>query len=504
MANTTTPGNSSLDTGQQQHPQQAPVADNNPNLNIGAPSIQRVRASENQAITRTDDRLDDTNWTVWRHRLTLMLQICGVQGYALGTVQRPDPSQDPEGANNWDFNDTYARVLIANNVTTTQMVHISQSRTANDSWSNLEAVHDAKSHQTTIAVIRNLYRTSAEDGDNIADHLNKLKRYWERINLMADEDFKISDNQFKVLISSSLPSAWDIFTEGYVGRRRDIPETDPKKLMSSQQFIGVIKEEAVRRDARKAETSHQTISIPGPSTSKSKYCVICKRNNHNTNECRNRGKKFCNICKKPNHEDKDCWYQKGKRKRDGQQNRGGKKKQKTEATNMTTNEGEAMQTEEEVAFMMEEDHDILMNPSDEGQYFNFNNNSVNNADGIDEPLDYYHWLADSATTSHITNQQEAFVTYKPLTGKTVAGVGNNKANVEGRGTIELESLYKGHKYLLRLDDVLYIPSNRNNLISLGRWDKAGGRYTGGGGVLTLITKDGKQIAQGTKIQNREY
>ena len=55
---------------------------------------------------------------------------------------------------------------------------------------------------------------------------------------------------------------------------------------------------------------------------------------------------------------------------------------------MMMNEGETMKTEEEVAFMMEEDHDISMNPSNEGQYLNFNNNSINNADGIDEPLDY--------------------------------------------------------------------------------------------------------------------
>ena len=31
------------------------------------PAIQRVRANENQAITHTDDRLDETNWTIWRH-----------------------------------------------------------------------------------------------------------------------------------------------------------------------------------------------------------------------------------------------------------------------------------------------------------------------------------------------------------------------------------------------------------------------------------------------------
>ena len=158
----------------------------------------------------------------------------------------------------------------------------------------------------------------------------------------------------------------------------------------------------------------------------------------------------------------------------------------------TTNEAdedEAMQIEE-VSFMTEEDNNL--------------NNHVNNMMQNDEPVILYDWLADSATTSHICNKRDAFVTYKPLTGKTVSGVGNNKANIEGRGTIELESIYKGYKYLLKLENVLYIPSNRNNLISLGRWDHAGGQYTGGGGVLILITKDGKQVARGTKIDNNLY
>ena len=96
------------------------------------------------------------------------------------------------------------------------------------------------------------------------------------------------------------------------------------------------------------------------------------------------------------------------------------------------------------------------------------------------------------------------MTYQPLAGKTVAGVGNNQARAVGQGTIELESRYKGNKYLLRLEDVLHIPSNRNNLISLGRWDKAGGRYTGGGGVLTLMTKDGQHVTEGIKIANHLY
>ena len=228
--------------------QPLPVQTNHNGQLTMTPTIKCVRPNENSAITRTQDSLNDENWTVWQQRLLLMLQICGVQNYITRGTPRPDVGLDPEGAANWDFNDTYTRVLIANNVTTTQMVHIGQCHTASECWSSLEAIHDAKSHQTIIGIIWNLYRASAEDGNNIADHLNKLKRYWERINLIADDDFKVSDNQFKVLISFSLPAEWDMFTEAYIGSRQDILETDLKKLMGSQQFIGVIKEEAICRD----------------------------------------------------------------------------------------------------------------------------------------------------------------------------------------------------------------------------------------------------------------
>jgi hypothetical protein len=39
---------------------------------------------------------------------------------------------------------------------------------------------------------------------------------------------------------------------------------------------------------------------------------------------------------------------------------------------------------------------------------------------------------------------------------------------------------------------------------LGRWDKAGGSYKGGGGLLTLITKGGIPVVQGTQIENNLY
>ena len=39
---------------------------------------------------------------------------------------------------------------------------------------------------------------------------------------------------------------------------------------------------------------------------------------------------------------------------------------------------------------------------------------------------------------------------------------------------------------------------------MGKWDRTGGKYTGGGRALTLITKKGTQVARGTQIENSLY
>jgi hypothetical protein len=211
-------------------------------------------------------------------------------------------------------------------------------------------------------------------------------------------------------------------------------------------------------------------------------------------ECHFLGRVKCHRCGKPGHSEDECWFNKNQKDKRGNKGdgKGWNNKPKKEEANVI----------EEVAFIT--DDTIQFNPSEDKQYFNFGNHTVSTAEGIDERVIYYDWFADSATSSHISNQHEAFTTFKPLSGKSVAGVGRNRARVEGWGTIELESTYEGSQYLLRLEDVLYIPSNRNNLILLRHLDTAGGQYIGGRGVIKLITKDGTTIAKGTKINNNLY
>ena len=208
------------------------------------PSLECVQAREGSAITKLSEPLDETNWKGWQQRMKRVLRLCGILAYAEGKVPIPG---DTKSAKNWEFNDNYAQVMIINNITSAETVHVSQCLTAKAMWDSLEAVHETKGHQTIVSIIWNLFHTKADEESNIGEHLNLLKKYWERINQLDEEDFKISDVLFKVIISSSLPLSWDTFTESYVGGRKGVTETDLKKLMGSQQFIGILKEEYLQR-----------------------------------------------------------------------------------------------------------------------------------------------------------------------------------------------------------------------------------------------------------------
>lgn len=70
--------------------------------------------------------------------------------------------------------------------------------------------------------------------------------------------------------------------------------------------------------------------------------------------------------------------------------------------------------------------------------------------------------------------------------------------------VNVQSKVGADIFHLILNDVLYVSANRHNLLLLGRWDDAGGKYQGGNSVLTLTTKQGKTVATGIKLKNNLY
>ena len=272
------------------------------------------------SISKLREPLDDTNWTVWRDRITRVFTYCGVDGYINGTIKRPDPTSiDPNAATIWDTNNVYAQILITNNISKGQMVHVSRMATSHEIWNSLRSIHETKDYRIAIHIQRSLFRQMIVDGGNVIEHLAQLKLQWERLNVLDDRDFHIPDKQFKTIIASSLPESWDVFTEPYVGGRIGTAENDPKKLMSSQEFIGTIKEEYLRRQTRDGNNAmtnyvnntHQKKNARpfanciqnAPSTLR---CNNCQQTTHDTDSCRWLGQPRCTKCTWFGHIASEC------------------------------------------------------------------------------------------------------------------------------------------------------------------------------------------------------
>ena len=54
------------------------------------PSIIWVKANENTGITKLNDHLTDTNYNTWKGQMILTLEICGIEQYAMGAVEKPN------------------------------------------------------------------------------------------------------------------------------------------------------------------------------------------------------------------------------------------------------------------------------------------------------------------------------------------------------------------------------------------------------------------------------
>ncbi|XP_073064165.1 uncharacterized protein [Primulina eburnea] len=163
------------------------------------------------------------------------------------------------------------------------------------------------------------------------------------------------------------------------------------------------------------------------------YCIICKKDNHNSKDCRFK----CTRCRIPNHSQRDCWHQ---------------KKQGKEHANISK----------------EEKEDIMFYTC-----------------MSDETEDQNVWYIDSGCSNHMTSKLDSFVELDRNFSSEVK-LGDGKIQkVEGKGTIEVYSKQGNKKHI---SDVLYVPNLAQNLLSVGQLIQKGYLVHFGDDACMIIDK----------------
>ena len=370
---------------------------------------------------KTPDPLNDENWVAWKGQITPMLELNGVWTHCDGVEVAPPP-EEVERYKEWEIAECVACILILNNLSAVQFVHVSQATSVKQMWDSLKAIHEHRGQQSIMAIRHTLYQAHAKDGDDIIAHLTNMHSLQAQLHHMG---LMVPDQDFTNILVSSLPESWDLFTTSYQGSQMG------DNVLMSQQLVAIIRDKYNRRTASKGGTGGTETVLAAHSSSKhvtgkrkaaegektKKVCFTCGRTNHLAKDCFFKGKTKCGNCGRFNHETSEC-RSTGK----------GKEKETTITESVTTQNGKRRKVERaQQAHNVHEDEEM-----EDGMYVTQNIESSDCAD-----IDANSWLADSVASSHLSNLRDAFIEFTPL-NKTIWGVGSVEVPVEGRGTVNLK------------------------------------------------------------------
>jgi hypothetical protein len=301
------------------------------------------------------EQLNETNWVPWKRRVTAIFRERALLKVVEGTTPKPvaaDPekptSDEKKQRERWEELDGKAQTQIELTLSDSQMVHIAGAKTAAEMWSQLKQVKERGGKLGVLSHRRRLYRTIADDATDIAEHVTELRRIQEELAILGS---LVSDEDFLLLIISSLPESWDNFTSAYLGASSNAP------TISSHEFISLVLEENRRRLEKNGDGS----------------AAMYGQMKQGDERGGRKDRVECYNCHKNGHIAADCWSKGGGM--EGKDPRRDKKKRER------ANKAEDVGTDfVETAYAAKSNSSSL-----------------------------YSWLADSGATSHICNNRSVFI-----------------------------------------------------------------------------------------------
>ena len=395
------------------------------------------------------EMLKAQNWMPWKRQMLAVLRDLGLEKYIAADAKIPESAdtskptaEELEAQKKWREGDTKACTRIELAISDAEMIHISGATTAREMWSQLSLVKESKGRLGVLATRRALYRATAEEGFDMVSHISYLRKLQEELHLM---DNKVSDEDFVMILITSLPESWDNYTSSYLGSNSNKP------TLSSHELIAILMEEDRRRKGRNNDSAGTSLQAK-----------------HNKGKGKTTGDPNveCYNCHKKGHMSKDCWAKGG-----GKEGQGPKGRKGPNRGNQSNQAQETNRNLNEIAYTVQ-NH----NPSK------------------------YDWYFDTATTSHICTQRDAFIEYYPLENATINGIGPNPAIPTGRGTVIVNFSVEGKIIPHRLSNVLHVPNAANCLLSGTRFDEGGGTFIGGNGKCSLKDRNGRVVGTGNKTE----
>lgn len=111
-----------------------------------------------------------------------------------------------------------------------------------------------------------------------------------------------------------------------------------------------------------------------------------------------------------------------------------------------------------------------------------------------EEKDRYNWVVDTGASTHFCNNRDLFLNFEEIDNIHVSlAEGKKDCTVYGKGTIKFAVKLNNDLNWIEMDNVLYNPNLRRNLLSGARLEKAGANFVGSKGKIWVYNSNWQKL-----------
>jgi hypothetical protein len=406
---------------------------------------------------RAEDRLEGaTNFNVWKLRITNILQEHDLEQYVTTVVEEPTNNA---GRTAFRKSQAKAKRIIFDSVKDSIMPAMTSLMTAKDCMDTLVNLYEKQAPSQKRTLKHKLKYLKMEKGESVASFCSRIAQIRDQLLVTG---VTVDDDDLVQAIFYGLPSSWETFLSSVSGR-----EIQPTFERLWHDCLQEESRTATRSEPTKEEHSALASRFKGKKKGTFQKGSQWKPNIKGTFKGKNidTSKIKCFSCNKLGHFAKDCWFRK-KYPRKG----------KHHASTVEDDESKRNQK----------------SPSNEKEnrkeYYLVSALSSSVSTGPKT------WLVDSGASKHMTGYKEILSDFETKSFAEQVELGDEKCyKIEGVGSISFR-LESGAR--LHVDEVLYVPGLKKNLLSVATLEDKG---------YWVIFKDRKALlwAKGSHLSTTE-
>jgi len=268
-------------------------------------------------------QLDDSNYSIWKSRMTDALKKKKYWRYAQGTEPKPqeDPTAvyttDPAGQvakakaakalaqeiKEWEDNDDAAGALIRSGISDGQLHHVSGSLTAHEMWTRICSAHERQGINHALSQLNILVSTRLPEAGKVQEHINVIRTAHDRL-AAADVGMAFPEQALAGILMHSFPSSY----EPIKMTLSSLPAKDYTFLAVSRAMLN--------EEQRRLTSASLPISPSGSPQSDQSALAVQRPQQPQQQQQQPQPRIPCSWCGLDNHVERDCH-----RKADGEPQR---------------------------------------------------------------------------------------------------------------------------------------------------------------------------------------